>query len=225
MTSHEFRTPLTAILGTTELIKHYGQNWETQKQHSYLDRIQKNVKHMSGLLDDILVLSKADAGKIEFNPIKMNLKVLSNSLVEEVKLNAKLDQKIEFTINDEQIDSYSDEKILRQILGNLLSNAIKYSPENSIVRFEVTFSEGNVTFTVKDQGIGIPEADQQHLFESFHRAKNVGQIQGTGLGLAIVKKSVELHLGTITFESEPDQGTTFTVTLPITAEALGIKSN
>lgn len=223
MTSHEFRTPLTAILGTTELIKHYGQGWDTQKQHSYLDRIQKNVKHMTGLLDDVLVLSKADAGKIEFNPSPIDLIAFCSSLAEELQLNTKQGQRIELEVEGDPPSPIADEKILRQILSNLLSNAIKYSPENTIVRFNTSFSGGEVTFLVQDQGIGIPEADQQHLFESFHRATNVGQIQGTGLGLAIVKKSVELHCGTMTFESVADQGTTFIVKLPITAESLGIE--
>lgn len=223
MTSHEFRTPLTAILGTTELIKHYGQGWDTQKQHSYLDRIQKNVKHMTGLLDDVLVLSKADAGKIEFNPSPIDLIAFCSSLAEELQLNTKQGQRIELEVEGDPPSSIADEKILRQILSNLLSNAIKYSPENTIVRFNISFSGGEVTFLVQDQGIGIPEADQQHLFESFHRATNVGQIQGTGLGLAIVKKSVELHRGTMTFESVADQGTTFIVKLPITPKSLGIE--
>lgn len=225
MTSHEFRTPLTAILGTTELIKHYGQGWEVSKQHTYLDRIQKNVKHMTGLLDDVLVLSKADVNKVEFNPKLINLEVFCSSLVEEFQLNTKRDQQIEFDFFGNQHEVYSDEKILRQILGNLLSNAIKYSPESTSVRFQVNVNEEEATFFIKDQGIGIPEADQQHLFESFHRATNVGQIQGTGLGLAIVKKSVELHRGTIDFESIADQGTTFIVKLSITAEALDIESH
>lgn len=225
MTSHEFRTPLTAILGTTELIKHYGQGWETEKQHSYLDRIQRNVKHMTGLLDDVLVLSKADVGKTEFNPVSIDLTVFCSSLVEEFQLNTKRGQKIEYVLEGKQTTCFSDEKILRQILSNLLSNAIKYSPESSIVCFTVTFSNDEVIFLIKDQGIGIPESDQPHLFESFQRATNVGQIQGTGLGLAIVKKSVELHQGTITFESTASQGTTFIVRLPITAESLGIESH
>lgn len=225
MTSHEFRTPLTAILGTTELIKHYGQGWDTEKQHSYLDRIQRNVKHMTGLLDDVLVLSKADVGKTEFNPVSIDLTVFCSSLVEEFQLNTKRGQKIEYVLEGKQTTCFSDEKILRQILSNLLSNAIKYSPESSIVCFTVTFSNDEVIFLIKDQGIGIPESDQPHLFESFQRATNVGQIQGTGLGLAIVKKSVELHQGTITFESTASQGTTFIVRLPITAESLGIESH
>lgn len=225
MTSHEFRTPLTAILGTTELIKHYGQGWDTKKQHTYLDRIQKNVKHMTGLLDDVLVLSKADVGKIEFNPQPIDLVAFCNSLVEEFQLNTKRDQRVEFEVHGNPPNSLADEKILRQILSNLLSNAIKYSPENTVVQFNVNFSDDEATFCIQDQGIGIPEADQKHLFESFHRATNVGQIQGTGLGLAIVKKSVELHQGTIAFESVAEQGTTFIIKLPISAKALGIESN
>jgi predicted ATPase/signal transduction histidine kinase len=220
MTSHEFRTPLTSILGTTELIKHYGQNWDTAKQHTYLDRIQKNVKHMTGLLEDVLVLSKADQEKINFNPAPINLESFCQALVEELELNAKPNQQIEFVCSGHHPHPYADEKILKQILGNLLSNAIKYSPEASTVHFELVLSEEEAVFRVQDQGIGIPKADQEHLFESFHRATNVGQIQGTGLGLAIVKKSVDLHKGTLSFESFVNQGTTFIVKLPITLEVL-----
>lgn len=220
MTSHEFRTPLTSILGTTELIKHYGQNWDATKQHTYLDRIQKNVKHMTGLLEDVLVLSKADQEKINFNPALIDLESFCHALVEELELNTKPNQHIEFVCSGHHLHPYADEKILKQILSNLLSNAIKYSPEQSTIHFELVLSDEEAVFRVQDQGIGIPEVDQQRLFESFHRATNVGQIQGTGLGLAIVKKSVELHKGTLSFESFVNQGTTFIVKLPITLEAL-----
>ncbi|NEQ23992.1 MAG: sensor histidine kinase, partial [Microcoleus sp. SIO2G3] len=108
-----------------------------------------------------------------------------------------------------------DEKLLMHILGNLLSNAIKYSPQNTTVLFGCCCNEEEVTFQVKDEGIGIPIEDQERLFESFYRANNVGNIPGTGLGLAIVRKSVELHGGRITVESEPRVGTTFKVILPL----------
>jgi len=104
---------------------------------------------------------------------------------------------------------------LRQILSNLLSNAIKHSPKGSTVCFEASCQNGEVIFQIRDQGIGIPLEDQQRLFESFHRANNVGTIPGTGLGLAIVKKSVDLHGGQITVDSKVGVGTTFTVRLPL----------
>jgi len=122
--------------------------------------------------------------------------------------------RIDFSSQVDYCSAYVDSKLLRHILGNLLSNAIKYSPDGSPVTFTVNCDPDQITFRVQDLGIGIPEKDQQHLFEAFHRAGNVGQISGTGLGLAIVKQSVELHGGTIAFESEEGAGTTFTVTIP-----------
>jgi signal transduction histidine kinase len=108
-----------------------------------------------------------------------------------------------------------DEKLLEHILSNLLSNAIKYSPTGSTVRFSLTLKDGLAVFTIQDQGIGIPPEDLPHLFESFHRATNVGNIQGTGLGLAIVKKCVDTHNGEIAVKSEVGVGTIFSVTLPL----------
>ena len=108
-----------------------------------------------------------------------------------------------------------DEKLLRQILENLLSNALKYSPSNTSVEFTLNYHQNQAIFQIRDQGIGIPNQDKGLLFETFHRATNVGTIAGTGLGLAIVKKCVELHKGQIAVESEVGVGTTFTVTLPV----------
>jgi signal transduction histidine kinase len=108
-----------------------------------------------------------------------------------------------------------DEKLLRQILENLLSNAIKYSPSGGNVELTLSDFSNQAVFQIRDHGIGIPAEDQQQLFETFHRATNVGTIAGTGLGLAIVKRCVDIHQGQITVESEVGVGTTFTVTLPI----------
>jgi signal transduction histidine kinase len=108
-----------------------------------------------------------------------------------------------------------DEKLLRQIMNNLLTNAAKYSPEGSTVTFNLNCDGEYAVFTIQDQGIGIPAKDQERMYETFHRASNVGTIQGTGLGLAITKKAVEKHQGVITFESKVNQGTTFTVHLPL----------
>jgi signal transduction histidine kinase len=108
-----------------------------------------------------------------------------------------------------------DKKLLRPILTNLLSNAIKYSPSDSQVDLELSCWDGNLIFQIKDRGIGIPAADRQQLFESFHRGRNVGNIQGTGLGLSVVKKFVDLHGGQINVASEVGVGTTFTVMLPL----------
>jgi signal transduction histidine kinase len=170
---------------------------------------------MTGLLNDVLLIGKAEAGKLQFNPTVINLSQFCRELVEEMQLTAS-DYRIIFRNQvDSLTDCMMDEKLLRHILSNLLSNAIKYSPQGSTVSFELVCEQGNAVFRIQDQGIGIPVPDQAQLFNSFHRASNVGTISGTGLGLAIVKKSVDFHGGNITFESEVGEGTAFIVTLPL----------
>ncbi|MUG99895.1 PAS domain S-box protein [Scytonema sp. UIC 10036] len=213
MTSHEFRTPLTTIMGTTELLKHYSNQWNEDKKLVYFDRIHTAVNRMTQMLDDVLLLGKVEAGKWDFYPIWINLVNFCNSLIEELQLTAQAEHKIILTIEGEPTDAYIDEKLLTHILNNLLSNAIKYSPLGGNVRFSLIFLDREIVFQVQDRGIGIPKEDQKHLFEGFYRAHNVGKISGTGLGLAIVKKAVELHKGKITVNSEVGVGTTFTVTI------------
>lgn len=136
------------------------------------------------------------------------------ALFQNIQLGAGNNHQIDLSIPEEEIIANVDRKLLESIINNLLINAIKYSPQNSKILFEITKQEHEIVIQVQDQGIGIPPQDQPQLFNSFHRASNVGNIPGTGLGLAIVKQSVELHKGTITFQSEVDKGTTFVITLP-----------
>ncbi|OKH22162.1 serine/threonine protein kinase [Hydrococcus rivularis NIES-593] len=216
MTSHEFRTPLATIMGYVELFKYYSHNWSEEKKQDYLDRIQSAVRHMTNLLDDVLLFNKAEAKKLELNPSLLNLQQFCRTLAEEIQLGVKTQQTIAFSCQGNCTEAYMDEKLLGHILGNLLSNAIKYSPAGSTVEFRLTCQEGEATFQIQDRGIGIPEEDQPRLFEPFHRAKNASKISGTGLGLAIVKKSVDLHGGKIAVNSKVGIGTTFTVTIPLT---------
>lgn len=213
MTSHEFRTPLTAILGSTELLRHYSHSWTDNKKLLYFNRIQANVEHIIQLLEDVLLLGKAEAGKLKFKPKKLDLVQLCRTLTAELQHISGIEHTLVFTEQCKFTDGYMDEQLLRHILGNLLSNAIKYSPIGSTIRFTLACEDETAIFQIQDQGIGIPQEDQQHLFESFYRASNVSNIAGTGLGLAIVKKAVDLHGGEITFDSEVGVGTTFTVTI------------
>ncbi|NJQ98097.1 MAG: HAMP domain-containing histidine kinase [Hydrococcus sp. CSU_1_8] len=187
MTSHEFRTPLATIMGYVELFKYYSNNWSEEKKQDYLARITSTVRHMTGLLDDVLLLSKAQAQKLEFNSSAIDLEKFCRSLVEEIQLGVKTQQTIAFSSPGNSTKVHMDEKLLRHILGNLLSNAVKYSPADSTVRFSLTYEADKAIFQIQDSGIGIPLEDQQQLFEPFHRASNTGKIAGTGLGLAIVK--------------------------------------
>jgi PAS domain S-box-containing protein len=218
MTSHEFRTPLTTILASAEALEHYGERWGPDKSRSYLQRIQNMVHHLTELLESVLILGQADAGRLKFQPAWLDLEQFCSGLVEEMSLNLRQDQSISFQAVDRPSVGYLlelDEKLLRHILSNLLSNALKYSPEGGTVRLRLAYGAETVQLSVQDRGIGIPAADLDRLFESFHRAGNVGTIPGTGLGLTIVQRSVALHGGQIHVASIQGEGTTFTVTLPI----------
>jgi len=217
-TSHEFRTPLSIISSSTGLIKDYGDRLDEAKKQKHLQRIQSSVTYMTQLLEDLLLINRAEAGKLEFKPSSLDLVKFCRNLVEELQLGVRTNHKIVLQTdcaNLLSVNAHMDEKLLRQILSNLLSNAIKYSPQGYALYLNIACRDETVVFQVKDQGIGIPSEDQEHLFESFHRAKNVGNISGTGLGLAIVKKCVELHGGQIAVDSEVTVGTTFTVNIPL----------
>ncbi|WP_368012021.1 hybrid sensor histidine kinase/response regulator [Laspinema palackyanum] len=214
MTSHEFRTPMTTIHSSSELLEHYSYKWSEEKKLSHLKRIQSSIKTMTKLLDEVLTIGKADAGKLEFNPIKLDVVNLAQELVEELHLTTDK-PRINFQVFGEIDQAIMDPKLLRHILTNLLSNALKYSPAGGTVEFTLTGQGEYLILSVQDSGIGIPEPDLIHLFESFQRASNVGNLPGTGLGLAIVKKCVDRHHGTITVNSTVGVGTTFTVTLPL----------
>ncbi|MBC5783285.1 PAS domain S-box protein [Ramlibacter sp. USB13] len=215
MTSHEFRTPLAAILSAGELLRHYGDRLPPEERDETLDGIAQGVQRMSRMLDRVLLLGRADAQMLEFKPARIDLRVLCPRLVDEAGLqHPGATSRVVCDVAPDLAPSLYDEKLLRHIFVNLLSNAIKYSPGGGEVRFEVRRDEDDTVFRVRDQGIGVPPAEMDHLFESFHRASNVGDIQGTGLGLAIVKNAVDMHGGTIAVESAVGEGTTFIVRLP-----------
>jgi PAS domain S-box-containing protein len=213
MTSHEFRTPLTTILSSAELMEDFGSQWSEEKKLLHLRRIVTTVKHMNQLLDDVLLIGKAEAGKLECNPTALDLVQFCRHLVEEMQMIAD-SHTIEFNYECESSQAILDEKLLRHILINLLSNAIKYSPAGSTVSFVLSREAEKVIFRIQDRGIGIPKPDREQLFQSFYRASNVGTISGTGLGLAIVKRALDLHQGAIALDSEVGVGTTFVVSLP-----------
>ncbi len=215
LVSHEFRTPLAVIMSSSELVTRFFDRLAPERQLEHISEIQSQSRYMVELLDEILTLGKAQAGKLDFKPEWMNLESFSRALVERMQ---PLDQgrhQIRFVTRGELSRVHMDQKLLQHILVNLLSNAIKYSPDRTEILFEVWREDGEVAFRVRDQGIGIPREAQARLFEPFHRAENVGARDGTGLGLAIVKESVDAHHGTITFQTEEGKGTTFDVRLPV----------
>lgn len=215
MTSHEFRTPLAAILSAEELLRHYGDRLPAEERRETLDSIAAGVQRMSRMLDRVLLLGRADAQMLEFRPLQVDLRSLCPRLVDEARVqHPEATSTVVCEVAPELSPGAYDEKLLRHIFGNLLSNAIKYSPRGGSVRFQVRPEGEDTVFRVRDQGIGIPPDEIGHLFQSFHRASNVGDIQGTGLGLAIVKNAVDRHGGSIVVDSRLGAGTTFTVRIP-----------
>ncbi len=215
MVSHEFRSPLTTILSSSELLLHYHDRMSEERRLKHHHTIQSQVKRLTELLDDVMLLSKADGGKLEFNPAPFALEAFCDEIVEQVRINASDAHQLVYTATGDFTEAMMDMKLLRHILTNLLSNAVKYSPQGGVVRFDVSRVNGQAEFRVQDHGIGIPEEDQSQLFEVFYRASNVENLPGTGLGLAITRRAVALHQGTIHFESRVGVGTTFTVTVPL----------
>jgi len=213
--SHEFRTPLTAILSSVEMIKKYGINWSEEKKTVHMDRIINSVNYLTHLISDILDVNRNDSGKLEFNPQPVSLIDISNSIIEEIKLHADERHKFEFHYLTEMNKFNLDPKHIQTILRNLISNAYKYSPDGGTIRLEISSGEEYVQLTINDQGIGIPQNEVAKLFEPFYRATNIEEIRGNGLGLTIVKNAVDIHNGTITVDSEIGKGTTFKVRLPI----------
>ncbi len=211
--SHEYRTPLTTIASSAELLETYRHKWDEQRQLKHFRRIQDKVKHMTALVNDVLFLNQAEFEKLQFQPEPLNLVSFFQEVVDE--LQSISDQHtLKFTSYGDCTHRYLDAKLLRQIITNLLSNAIKYSPPKSTVYLQLTGEENGIILSCRDEGIGIPEEDLNKLFESFNRASNVGTIAGTGLGLSIIKKCVDLHGGQITVESKVGVGTTLRVSLP-----------
>lgn len=167
---------------------------------------------MTGLIAEVLLLGRLESGRLAFDPRPASPATVCQELARQTATATSHRNPIQ--VNAPDSPALLDGTLLSAILGNLLANAVKYSPAGSPVALDVTRSGANLVFTVRDAGIGIPEADLPRLFDSFHRCANVGDTPGSGLGLAIVRRTVTLHGGTVTVASEVGAGTTFTVTLP-----------
>lgn len=214
MASHEFRTPLSAILSSAILIEKQNEPGKEKKREKYIEQIKSNVRNLVGILNDFLSLSKLEEGKVASKPVRFDLVQFSKSILEEIRPTKKRGQKINMETNTDPIMVYLDPKLMHHVLVNLISNAIKYSQEDQEVSLSLKAKKALVSVEVKDQGIGIPKAEQDNLFQRFFRADNSTNIQGTGLGLHIVKQYTELMGGTVGFESEVDKGSIFKVEFP-----------
>ncbi|WP_035139585.1 sensor histidine kinase [Fischerella sp. PCC 9605] len=214
MVSHEFRTPLSLIVGSAQLLEETLKPIVKPTKLKNLYRIQSSAKAMTKLLGDVLTLARADAGKLECNPTLLEIQTFCLNLVEDFQVYSDTKQTIKFVRQGSCTHAWLDEKILYSILSNLLSNAIKYSSPENTIYFNLICEPDTILFQVKDEGIGIAREDINKLYDPFIRGKNVREVLGTGLGLAVVKKCVDLHKGEIFVESEVGVGTTFTVRIP-----------
>jgi len=214
MASHEFRTPLASILSSIELFEDFGASLPEAERHELVKMVKDAVKKMTGMLDQVMLIGQAEADKLVFRPEAVDAAALAERLARESE--RSLARRCEVRLTHHGLDGRRmlDPALVSHAVGNLLTNAIKYSPPGAVVELRVEAAPGALAFVVADHGIGIPREDQARLFDSFHRARNVGNVEGTGLGLAIVKQSVELQGGSVEFESEIGRGSTFTVRLP-----------
>ncbi|MCW2119405.1 PAS domain-containing sensor histidine kinase [Flavobacterium sp. 7A] len=215
MASHEFRTPLSAILSSAILIEKQNGIGKEEKRINYVSKIRSNVKNLVVILNDFLSLSKLQEGKIMVQPEQFDLVAFAKSLIEELTGIKKKGQTISLQSHLIPILVFLDLKLFKHIIYNLVSNAIKYSEENKEILIKIEATIKHVSIQIKDHGIGIPTEDQINMFQRFYRANNASNIQGTGLGLHIVKQYTELMGGTINFKSQLNEGSTFYIEFPL----------
>ncbi|WP_035564601.1 PAS domain-containing sensor histidine kinase [Hymenobacter sp. IS2118] len=213
MASHEFRTPLTGVLTSAELIADYALGPQRDKQLKHVDRIRSSVKQLNDILEEFLSVGRIEEGRVAATPAPLDMAGLLVETVADVQALLKKGQRIEHEATCTGLIRL-DASLLRKILVNLLSNAIKYSAEHTVVQVRATCQAGQLTLTVQDQGVGISPEDQEHLFERFFRARNVSTVPGTGLGLYIIAKYLELMGGTVALRSALNVGTTVTIAIP-----------
>lgn len=223
MVSHEFRTPLTAILSNAEIMQRYADRLDAARQRERLQSISNMVQFMRAVLDDMTLVLNGEEGLIRYDPYPVKLDTLLTGIIADVVSVQQAQRHVTYSLTpppDPQrpVRHTLDPRLLRHILSNLLSNALKYSPADSTVDVEALVTPGQLLLRVRDQGIGINPNDIPRLFEPFYRGLNVSNVPGSGLGLKIVADAVRLHNGQIEVESRLGTGSTFTVTLPLKTE-------
>lgn len=209
--SHEFRTPLSTVLSSTYLLQKYQTTEDQPKREKHIQRIISSVNLLTDILNDFLNVGRIEEGKIQVRFSITNVQKVINDTISELVTIRKSSQKVTYE-HEGNLEMELDPSMFKHIIINLLSNAIKFSPEDSEIKIHTSITAAGLELRIKDQGIGIPAEDQEHLFERFFRAANAMNIQGTGLGLHIVAKYAELMNGKIVCKSEPGAGTEFVIT-------------
>ncbi len=214
MISHEYRTPLTVILSSANIIAKLIERNETDRTNNFIKKIELSVQSMVKLLEDVLIIGKSEAGAFKIELRVIDLEFITADIIDDLRSAHKYSNEIDLQFNGNFKSMTADEKFMRQILSNIISNALKYSPNNSPVHIKFDLHNEFYQIEVADSGIGMSENDLAHLFDSFYRGNNVGTISGTGLGMPILKRCVDMLNGTIDVQSKINQGTIFRITLP-----------
>ncbi|RIV17683.1 sensor histidine kinase [Fibrisoma montanum] len=215
LASHEFRTPIGTILMSASLIGRYNGEQDGPKRERHVDRIKSAVADLTALLNEFLALSQIEQRTVPNRPVALVLPTFCQEVIEEMEPVMKPGQAILYTHTEGDTSIVLDGGMVKNILINLLGNASKYSTEGKAIGLTTAVRNGQLTIDVSDEGIGVPDQDKDKLFVNFFRARNAIHFQGTGLGLYVVKRYVDLLGGTITFTSQLDVGTVFTVNLPL----------
>ena len=215
MVSHEFRSPLTTIQSSTEILESFSDRLSREEKEKHFQTIYESISNLAGLLDDVIMFYRTDTKTIKPKFEKFDIISFLKKIIEEIKNSFSESPQINFYPKIEELNVTSDKKLFSQIISNLISNAIKYTPLYHNVDVSIARLNGNVILEVRDYGIGIPENERRKIFSPFFRALNTKGITGSGLGLAIVQKSVNALGGNISFLSDEKRGTMFTVTIPV----------
>ncbi|MFY7670238.1 PAS domain-containing sensor histidine kinase [Tenacibaculum sp. MEBiC06402] len=218
LVSHEFKTPLSGILTSSMLLAKYKLTEQQDKREKHLSIINNKVHYLNNILNDFLSIEKLEKGEVNYNLSSFCVKKAIEKTIDNLGMLRKQGQIIIVESEVDEAMIYHDEKIMELTLSNLLSNAIKYSPENATITITLSQNEHETLIQVIDNGFGIPEKDQKNIFQRYFRAENVLLNQGTGIGLNIVKSHLENLGGTITFVSEENKGSAFTIKLPNKAQ-------
>ncbi|MFD2724668.1 PAS domain-containing sensor histidine kinase [Hyunsoonleella rubra] len=218
LVSHEFKTPLSGILTSSQLLSKYQLAEHQDKRDKHIKTIMDKVHFLNNILNDFLSVEKLESGKVNYKFSHFKLNKVVNEVVYNANMLLKEGQKIKYPEDIDDLSLYQDEKIIQVVFSNLLHNALKYSPEDTVIDLHIKQDDKFTTVIVKDEGVGIPEKDQKSIFERYFRAENVLNTQGTGIGLNIAKSHLENLGGTICFKSEENVGSTFIITFPNTAQ-------
>ncbi len=214
LVSHEFKTPLSSILTSSMLLGKYKLSEQQTKRDRHIKIISDKVHYLNNILNDFLSVEKLEKGKVNYKLSTFKVSKVVNEVVYNANMLLKDGQQINYPEDIDGFSLYQDEKIVELALSNLVNNAIKYSSENTIIDILITQDTTTTSFTIKDNGIGIPEKEQKNIFNRYFRAENALLVQGTGIGLNIVKSHLENLNGSISFESTENKGSTFTINIP-----------